>query len=244
MYYQLFFSLPVFIDQWVDTTILLHKIHEISPGFADLISTAQGTIDAEKITNIDALYIIIFQIFVSSIVMRWRPINAMITGIIISSIGIGLMFISMNSIYLVFSILIFAVGEMSSSPKITEYIGRIAPKDKVALYMGLSFLPVAGGSFFAGILSGNVYGAIADKITIIKNEAIIAGYNLPALSSTYTKNDLVNDFLQKSGFTISEMNKYLWDKYHPYNILFIYAGIGFTTAIGLIIYDNLLTKNK
>lgn len=57
---------------------------------------------------------------------------------------------------------------MSSSPKITEYIGKIAPRDKVALYMGCSFLPMAGGNFFAGILSGGVYGSMSDKITLLQ----------------------------------------------------------------------------
>lgn len=242
MYYQLFFSLPVFIDQWVDTTILFNKIHELSPSLANLIGTAQGTIEAEKLTNIDAFYIIIFQLLISTLVMKMRPINAMITGIMIASIGIGLMFISMNSIYLVFSILIFAVGEMSSSPKITEYIGRIAPKDKVALYMGMSFLPVAGGSFFAGILSGNVYGNMSDKINILRAESTERLLNLPEISETYTQNNFIADFLLKTGMNASELNSFLWDKYHPYNILFVFAGIGFATAIGLLLYDRLLTK--
>ncbi len=244
MYFQLFFSLPVFIDQWVDTTILFNKIHEFSPAFADLIGTAQGTIEAEKLTNIDAFYIIIFQLIISTIVMKMRPINAMITGILIASIGIGLMFLSMNSIYLVFSIFIFAVGEMSSSPKITEYIGRIAPKDKLALYMGMSFLPVAGGSFFAGILSGNVYASISDKISILKTEASERLLNLPEISEKYTQTDFIHDFLLKTGMNSSELNSFLWDKYHPYNILFIYAGIGIATAIGLILYDKFLMSKK
>ena len=41
-------------------------------------------------------------------------------------------------------VVILAFGEMASSPRIQEYIGRIAPRDKVALYMGVSYLPLAG----------------------------------------------------------------------------------------------------
>jgi len=46
MYYQLFYSLPVFIDQWVDTNILFEKIYSISPAFAQMIGTAQRTVAA------------------------------------------------------------------------------------------------------------------------------------------------------------------------------------------------------
>src|SRR5690606_35914101 len=97
-----------------------------------------GTIQAEYFTNMDALFIIAFQLLVSSLVMRIRPINSMITGFIVASIGMGMALMTNNPFFLILSLLIFGFGEMAGSPKITEYIGRIAPKDKVALYMGCS----------------------------------------------------------------------------------------------------------
>jgi len=244
MYYQLFYSLPVFIDQWVDTSILFDKIHAISPAFANLIGTAQGTIAAEIITNIDAMYIIIFQILISTLVMKLKPLNAMISGIFIASIGIGLMFMTMNPIFLIFSMLVFAVGEMSSSPKITEYIGRIAPSDKVAMYMGTSFLPVALGSSIAGYLSGSVYQQIADKISLIYVDAANKNISLHQLSDNFTQTNLINEYLNKTGFSKSQMIEYLWQTYHPYNIMFIYASIGIFTTIGLFIYDKIISKTE
>ena len=38
MYFQLFYSLPVFIEQWVDTTTLYNAIHDISPNLAQLVA--------------------------------------------------------------------------------------------------------------------------------------------------------------------------------------------------------------
>ncbi len=242
MYYQLFYSLPVFIDQWVDTNILFEKIYSISPTFAEMIGTAQGTVAAEMITNVDAMYVIIFQLLISTIVMRMKPLNAMISGIFIASIGIGLMFMTMNPIYLIFSMLVFAIGEMSSSPKITEYIGRIAPSDKVAMYMGTSFLPVALGSSIAGYLSGSVYEQISDKISLIYKDALAQNISLPKLSDTFTQTDLINEYLNKTGLTMSEMTKYLWNTYEPYNIMYVYASIGIFTAVGLFIYDKIVRK--
>jgi MFS family permease len=40
-------------------------------------------------------------------------------------------------------------------------VGRIAPEDKKALYMGYYFVAVALGNLFGGILSGQLYGKIA-----------------------------------------------------------------------------------
>ena len=242
MYYQLFYSLPVFIDQWVDTSILFDKIHSVSPTFANMIGTAQGTIAAEMITNIDAMYIIIFQLLISTLVMKLKPLNAMISGIFIASIGIGLMFMTMNPIFLIFSMLVFAVGEMSSSPKITEYIGRIAPNDKVAMYMGTSFLPVALGSSIAGYLSGSVYQQVADKISLIYVDAANKNISLHQLSDNFTQTNLISEYLNKTGFSQSQMIEYLWHTYHPYNIMYIYASIGLFTALGLFIYDKIISK--
>jgi len=133
MYFQLFLSLSNFIDQWMDTTVLFDNISIISVKFANLIGTPEGTIPPELITNLDALYIVLFQLLVSSLIMKYKPINAIISGFLVCSFGIGLWFVSQNPMYLFLSIFIFAAGEMIGSPMVLEYIGKIAPKDKVAL---------------------------------------------------------------------------------------------------------------
>jgi dipeptide/tripeptide permease len=58
-------------------------------------------------------------------------------------------------------LLIFSFGEMMASPTSQEYVGRIAPPEKVALYMGYYFVAIALGNLFGGILSGQMYGKLA-----------------------------------------------------------------------------------
>jgi dipeptide/tripeptide permease len=244
MYNQLFYTLPVFIDQWVDTTGIYHALAFLSPRLASAIGTAQGTIAPEMLSNLDAFYIVIFQILVSSIVMRFKPLNAMISGFVVSSIGIGLWFITQNGFYLFLSLLIFGLGEMSSSPKITEYIGKIAPLDKVALYMGCSFLPMAGGNFLAGILSGSVYTRMADKITLLQQEVAARGLSIPHISGTFTQNDYINRACELMGMNHHELTTMLWNNYHPSNIWLVFSGIGVGTAIVLFLYDRLWLKSR
>jgi MFS family permease len=146
--------------------------------------------------------------------MKFRPLNAMITGIIILSIGLFLMFTTRFSWLVIFGILVFAIGEMASSPKFTEYIGRIAPMDKKALYMGTSFLPLGLGHWFAGILSGDLYA------------------------------NIINRAQELMGLNNKELTQYLWDQYHPMNIWMIFSGIAVGTAILLFIYDRLILNGK
>ena len=244
MYWQLFYTLPVFVMQWMDTSVLYDSIHLISPWFAEKIGTETGIILPEMLLNIDALFIIIFQIFISTIVMKYKPLNSMIVGIIISSIGIGLTLITSSAIFLIFAVFIFSIGEMVSSPKITEYLGRIAPKDKVALYMGCAYLPVAFGSLIAGYLSGDVYTKMSDKITLLQTEIAQRGMQIPEISNTFTQNDYINKACELTGMNNTELTSFLWDNYEPSNIWIIFTSIGIISATGLFFYDKFLLKSK
>ncbi|MCD4745739.1 MAG: MFS transporter [Bacteroidales bacterium] len=245
MYNQLFYTLPVFIDQWVDTSVIYNALANISPKLAAAIGTEQGTIAPEMLTNIDALYIVIFQVLISTMIMKFKPLNAMMSGILISSIGIGLWFITQNGFYLFLSLLVFAIGEMASSPKILEYIGKIAPKDKVALYMGCYFLPMSAGNFFAGILSGNVYGALSDKITLLKTEIAKRGLSIPEISDNFTQNDYIDRACLLIGIDKNQLTQMLWDTYNPSKIWIVFSCIGLISVIALYFYNRfLLEKNN
>jgi len=244
MYNQLFYSLPVFIADWMDTSILYESLYKFSPWLAEHIGTKNHTISPEILTNLDALYIIIFQVFISGLVMRFKPINAMIAGIFVATIGISLMFAFNNPMYLFLSILIFGIGEMASSPKIMEYIGKIAPKEKVALYMGCSYLPMAGGNLLAGILSGPVYEKRADKIYLISKELEVRNINVPELTDNFTKNDLMAYAEQKLGMNSADLTQYLWNNYHPESIWIIYAAVGIGTVIALFVFDRLILRKN
>lgn len=244
MYNQLFYTLPVFIEQWLDTSVIYDSLESISPRLAAAIGTPQGDIAPEMLANVDAFYIVVFQVLVSGLVMKFRPLNIMATGILICAIGIGLWFVTLNPFYLFLSILIFSFGEMASSPKIMEYIGRIAPEDKVALYMGCYFIPMAGGNFLAGLLSGNVYGAMSDKLTLLQREVALRGYELPEISADFTQTDYYSEAAVRMGMSPAELTHYLWSTYHPSRIWLVFTGIGLATVIALFIYNYLITRKK
>jgi hypothetical protein len=243
VYYQLFYTLPIFIDQWVDTTILYKSLESIAPWIAQSIGTEAGTISAEMLTTLPAFYIVIFQIFVSALVMKWRPLNAMITGIIVNTIGLVLTFLTQNPLFLAVSIFIFALGEMASSPKITEYLGRIAPKEKRALYIGCSFIPIAGGSFFAGLLSGT-YENMSDKMALLQREVAARGLDIESISETFTQNDYFRRACELMNMNPQQLTDYLWNSYSPYNFWIVIAAIGLGTGVLLILYDRLVLNRK
>jgi dipeptide/tripeptide permease len=243
MYYQLFFTLPVFIAQWVDTSSVYHFFDSFMPAVTQTYGH-DGQMDAEFITNFDAMFIIIFQIIISTLVMKLKPLKAMMGGILVCTIGMGLTLLTQNVLFVILAIFIFSVGEMASSPKITEYIGRIAPKDKVGLYMGCSFLPVFAGSTLGGIISGNVYGSMSDKVTLLIREVESRGLSIPEISKNFSATDYFNKAGELMGMNQTELTHYLWETHQPSNIWYVILAIGFFSVIALYFYDKLLLKNK
>jgi len=243
MYNQLFYTLPVFIDQWMDTSVVYDNIHRVWPWLAEQVGTPEKTIAAEMLTNIDAMYIIVFQLIVSYFVMKLKPIHSMISGFLISTIGLSLTFMTDNPMFLFISILIFGLGEMAGSPKITEYIGKIAPEGKTALYMGCSFLPMAGGNFFAGLLSGSVYQKYSDKISLLKIEVQNRGLDIPEISDTFSQNDYIAKASEMMHLNGHELTAFLWSTYHPYNIWIIFAAIGGITAFAMWLFNKYFIKD-
>jgi dipeptide/tripeptide permease len=245
MYNQLFYTLPVFIDQWVRTDVMYESIRNIWPGLAQALDTQHNsTIASEMLVNIDALFIVLLQIVVSTVVMKWKPLNAMISGMLVCSIGISLTLLTQNGFFLILAIFIFAMGEMSSSPKISEYVARIAPKDKVALYMGCSFIPYAGGNFFAGQISGGVYQRLSDKISLLQLEVASKGLDIPPISDQFTQTDYFNQAASLMGMNGRQLTDYLWDTYHPNKIWYVVFGIGLVTVILMMLYDRFLIRGS
>lgn len=244
MYYQLFYTMPVFIEQWVDTKLLYNFLSENMSWLAGIVGSPDGTIKSEYFTTLDSMYIIFFQIIISGAVMKWKPLNAMMTGFLVCSIGLGLTLYTNNPFFIVGAILIFGIGEMAGSPKITEYVGKIAPKDKVALYMGCGFLPVAGGSLLAGYLSGGVYESMSDKIAIVGKELAKRGLEIPKISETFSKTDYLNRAGELMNMNQSELTSYLWTAYSPQNIWIVLFGVGVVSVLGLLLYDRLWISRK
>jgi len=244
MYNQLFFMLSVFIDQWVDTSSMYSFFKINWPWIVQTYGTDGNQMQAEFLTNFDALYIIVFQIIVSTIVMRLKPLSSMIIGFLVCTIGMSLTVATQNPIFILTSLLIFGLGEMAGSPKITEYIGRIAPPDKVGLYMGFSYIPMAIGNLLAGFISGFVYQRLADKITLAQKESAIKGFNIPEISENFTKNDYLASLASKLDLTQQELTNYLWQTYHPNRIWLVLFSVGLFAVLMLFLYDRFLIRKK
>jgi dipeptide/tripeptide permease len=167
---QIFLTLPAYIRDYADTTDLIQTFGPLAGSITDLFTALgfdtsdwsqgvleKGQIKPEHLINLNALGIIIGQVTISYLARNLKPFTTIISGVMITVVSFLVYLGGASGYWVVAAILIFSVGEMLASPKSKEYAGRIAPPDKVGMYMGYFYWCVALGHLFGGLLSGVMY---------------------------------------------------------------------------------------
>ncbi len=129
MFWQVFMSFPFYV------TDVLHY------GRFELFET------------IDALGVIILTIPVAALVKKWKSFTAMTIGFVFASLSWLVIGFGGTLTTAVIGIGIYSIGEATQSPRFYEYVSSLAPPGQVGTFMGFAFLPVAIGSFLAGLLA-------------------------------------------------------------------------------------------
>lgn len=110
----------------------------------------------EIITLINPATIAIFQGLITRTMKRFKPITTMIIGVFIAALSMFVMGTMPSIAGACASGAVFAIAEMTFSPRFYDYIGSLAPKGKAGMYMGLAFVPSAIGAWIGGQVSGRL----------------------------------------------------------------------------------------
>jgi dipeptide/tripeptide permease len=131
MFWQLYLSVPLYI---------LRYISERAP--------------MEYIVAINPAMIILLQMPVAWAVRRLGSKSAMGLGMAISTAAMVLLGLLPTLWGACLAIAVFALGEMTFAPRFLDYVASLAPKGKVGLYLGYSYLRSFVATLFGGRLSG------------------------------------------------------------------------------------------
>ncbi len=129
MFWQIYYLLPFYA-----TEILKYEAYEF-------------------LETVDAWTIILITIPVTALVSKWKSISAITVGLGLASISWIIIGAGGSLTATIVGIMFFALGEAVQAPRFYEYVSAIAPKDQIGTFMGFAFLPIAIGSFSAGVLS-------------------------------------------------------------------------------------------
>ncbi len=167
-FWAFFNVLAVYVDRSLDTARLYLNIKSVlGSGVANFLSHEENGVRrllGETISN-TGVVIICLQVLVSRTAERFKAIPTFLTGMGVTAVGyVFLAYARIGAPAWVFlGILLFAVGEMISSPRIQEYITWLAPKEKAGLYMGTNFLALGIGGSLSGVIYTSLSGYFRDK---------------------------------------------------------------------------------
>jgi MFS family permease len=175
---------------------------DLSINVAEQWSEQYRQVNPATILSLDFLMIIIFQVVISRFIDKFSPLPSLIVGTAILSFSMlmhgfahGIVF---GGLLVSCGVIVFAIGEMTASPKSQEYVATFAPKDKAAMFMGYYFVSMALGNLFGGLLSGWLYSYFAvDLNNPTMMWSIIAGLGFATSGCLYLFNKHYVDELKE-----------------------------------------------
>ena len=123
-------------------------------------------------------------------------------------------------------------------PKMNDYLGVIAPEGQKALYMGYANIPLAIGWAYGSWLGGTVYDTMGDKA----NLAIRYMTENLHFSETVSRPEAMTKLQELLGINAADATHLLWNTYHPYELWYQFAFIGFASAICIFFYAKWAKK--
>ena len=116
-------------------------------------------------------------LLISRITNKLKPLPVISVGIIVGSAGFVVLALTSSPWMFILGIAVFSLGEMTAHPKYYSYIGMVAPKDKVAVYMGYAFLYGLIGSLFGSNFGAIMYERMLEPLAP-PSEQVLAGAEL------------------------------------------------------------------
>ncbi|MCC6523164.1 MAG: MFS transporter [Polyangiaceae bacterium] len=250
MMYQLWDLHPNFIADWVDSSSVAATL-PIPAAWTK--ETERGVqVLQENLLNLNAALIVLFVIPMSIFVARLRSLTAMLIGTAVATGGIIVSGLTANGWILLCGIALFSAGEMLTGPKKLEYMGLIAPPGKKALYLGYVNIPVGIGQGIGAKISGWYYGSYGEKAVLAQrylaeHTDYLSRDGRPAWDghvATLTQTlgverpEAYAALREELGQDGASVTRLLWDTYAPYQVWYLFAGVGVASLIGLILYSQ------
>jgi hypothetical protein len=163
-----------------------------------------------------------------------RRLTAIFFGCLITTLGIYLAGLSMSIYLCLAGIACFSVGEMLCSPKMTEYLGVIAPSDQKALYMGYANIPLAIGWGYGSFLGGKIYERSGEKAELALRylSEVLHVPILPERSQAFATLTRMLDQ------TPAQVTRLLWEMYDPSQVWVPFVWAGLLAAAALLVFNH------
>ena len=243
MFNSLFDVLPAYIDDWVNTKVIVQTLFGsggASGWFAIKIlgmSQDGSTILPEGLVNWNAGVIMIFCFLIAGWSARLRAVNSMMIGTLLCSAGLFVFGASSFAWFVALGIIAFSTGEMLSSPKFLEFLGNIAPSDKKAMYLGFSQLPQGIGWTLEGYFGPRWYDIWASKDRFSLEMLEQRGMSVAELGNI-PQGEAFQTLITFTGESADALTVALYQTHDIGLLWYVMGSVGVLSAIGMYFYGK------
>ncbi|HEY3353138.1 MAG TPA: MFS transporter [Polyangia bacterium] len=156
---------------------LYSQVYNVLPLYLKKVVETKPPVDLYTMAN--PLVIVCFQLLVTKLFGKWKPIVSMMVGtaIIAAAFVLNLVpvylagglhasfadLLPLGSLFIVLTIAAAAFGELFASARVYEYIGALAPKGQEGLFLGYANLPMALGALIGGPVGAAIFNEVMCK---------------------------------------------------------------------------------
>jgi len=247
MFNALFDVLPIHIQEWVDTSVIVTDLFGESGVQSSALKTMLtmsndgSRILPEGMININAFLIMTTCFLLAAFSGKFRVTTAMLMGAIASCLTMAFLGMTAGAWTAAFAIALFSVGEMLISPKKNEFMGNIAPEGKKAMYLGFVMLPQGIGWTLEGYWGPRLYEIYASKDIFAKE--LLAEYGMPAADiSAIPQGEGFSTLVSHTGETAQSLTQLLYQTHNVGMAWYIIGAIGSLSAVGIFLYGRWIYK--
>ncbi len=153
---------------------LYSQVYNVLPLYLERVVENEPAVDLYTMAN--PIVIVLFQLVITSIFGKMKPIKSMVIGTIIISLAMVvnlvpvfmrtgarleiLDLLPIGSAMVVLTVAMIAFGELFTSARTYEYIGALAPKGQEGLFLGYANLPMAIGALVGGPVGALIFNQV------------------------------------------------------------------------------------
>ena len=158
-------------------TFLYAQVYNVFPLYLEKVLELKPPVDIYTMAN--PLTIVFFQLLVTRLFGKLKPIVSIVIGTVIISLSMVINIVPsllaggsratvlgllpIGSLFVVMTVALVAFGELFASARTYEYIGALAPKGKEGLFLGYANLPMAIGALTGGPVGAVIFNKIMCK---------------------------------------------------------------------------------
>ena len=163
------------------------QVYNVLPLYLKKVVETDPAVDIYTMAN--PFTIVFFQLLITKLFGKMKPIKSIIVGIII--IGASMLIniipiyfadnvrvevldlLPIGALFITLTVAMIAFGELFTSARTYEYIGALAPKGQEGLFLGYANLPMAIGSLIGGPAGAAIFNEIMCRNSTVMENGLL-----------------------------------------------------------------------